>query len=115
MRMKSSVLLMSTLLVAAVSSADAATKKRTSVYDSGSARQATVVRITDDDGRRRTKILVQRRSYLDAGTMVLPGQRKYHDYADPPFRDPFDMFGPGKGAFDRNPIGPRWEFGGARY
>jgi hypothetical protein len=77
--------------------------------------QRTIYRYTDENGRRRTKIIVQRRSFLDAGTTVLPGQRKYRDYVEPPFRDPFDMFGPGRGAYERNPIGPRWEFGGVGY
>ena len=30
--------------------------------------------------RPRTRITVRRRSYLDAGTEVLPGERKYSDY-----------------------------------
>lgn len=78
--------------------------------------QQTVYRYTDENGRRRTKIIVQRRSYLDAGTWVLPGQRKYN-YSDlRPYSDPFgDVLGPGKGAYDRNPLGPRWEFGGGGY
>jgi hypothetical protein len=77
--------------------------------------QRTVYTYTDETGRRRTKIIVQRRSFLDAGTTVLPGQRKYHDYAYPPYRDPFDALGPGRGAYDRNPISPRWELGGPVY
>jgi hypothetical protein len=40
----------------------------------------TVSVMEDEDGRKRTKIIVQRRSYLDAGTNVLPGERKYNDY-----------------------------------
>ena len=34
---------------------------------------ATYVRHTDEQGRTRTKILVQKRSYLDGGTEVMPG------------------------------------------
>jgi len=33
----------------------------------------TYVRHTDEQGRTRTKILVQKRSYLDGGTEVMPG------------------------------------------
>ena len=32
----------------------------------------------------RARITVQRRSFLDAGTHVLPGDRKFTDYAIPP-------------------------------
>jgi hypothetical protein len=32
----------------------------------------------------RSRITVQRRSFLDAGTHVLPGERKFTDYAYPP-------------------------------
>jgi hypothetical protein len=35
-------------------------------------------------GRARTRITVQRRSFLDGGTEVLPGDRKFMDYAVPP-------------------------------
>ena len=34
--------------------------------------------------RARTRITVRRRSFLDPGTDVLPGERKYNDYAIPP-------------------------------
>ena len=98
----------------ALSSAEAATRKTTPVAQTSSG-QRTVYRYVDENGRRRTKIIVQKRSYLDAGTWVLPGQRKYNDYATQPYRDPFDMLPPGQRAFERNPIGPRWEFGGANY
>ena len=33
--------------------------------------------------RTRTRITVQRRSFLDGGTEVLPGERKFMDYAFP--------------------------------
>ncbi|EAQ36784.1 hypothetical protein NB311A_15992 [Nitrobacter sp. Nb-311A] len=32
----------------------------------------------------RTRVYITRRSWLDAGTEVLPGERKYTDYAFPP-------------------------------
>jgi hypothetical protein len=38
----------------------------------------------DEDGRTRTRIIVQRRSYLDAGVNVIPGDRKFTDYVTPP-------------------------------
>ena len=45
---------------------------------------STVVYYVDEFGRRRTRIILQRRSFLDAGTEVRPGERKYSDYAIPP-------------------------------
>ena len=44
----------------------------------------TVVIHRDEDGRRRTKIIVQRRSFLDTGREAMPGDHKYTDYAIPP-------------------------------
>jgi hypothetical protein len=37
----------------------------------------------DENGRARTKITVRPRSYLDGGTEVFPGERKFMDYAQP--------------------------------
>jgi hypothetical protein len=34
----------------------------------------------DAQDRARTRITVQKRSYLDAGTVVKPGSMNYHDY-----------------------------------
>jgi hypothetical protein len=36
----------------------------------------------------RARITVQRRTYLDAGTHVIPGDRKFMDYAIPPGYSP---------------------------
>ena len=41
--------------------------------------------------RPRPRIVVSRRSYLDAGTQVSPGQRKFLDYAYPPTHQPYDV------------------------
>lgn len=54
--------------------------------------QGTVFRSRDEDGRVRTRVIVQRRSYLDGGTEVLPGERKYQDYAFPPGYSPTQAF-----------------------
>jgi hypothetical protein len=37
----------------------------------------TVIVTRDQDGRRRTKIVVNRRSFLDPGTKVFPGENRY--------------------------------------
>ena len=45
------------------------------------ARGHTVFTSRDEDGRTRTKIIIQKRSYLDPGTEVLPGTLHYNDNA----------------------------------
>lgn len=95
--------------------ADAAPRKKrlTTAAVPGPA-QSTVFITRGEDGRTRTKLIVTRRSYLDGGTEVLPGQRKYTDYALPPFRSAIgDAFGPGRN-YDRQPLNPMWETGGYR-
>lgn len=70
------------LIASALSSvpADAqTTKKRYTTRDGH-----TVVISRDENGRTRTRVLVQRRSFLDGGTEVLPGERKYRDYVEGP-------------------------------
>jgi len=49
--------------------------------------------VTDQNGRvvaakPKAHITVEKRSFLDAGTEVLPGQRKFLDYAFPPGYSP---------------------------
>ena len=51
--------------------ADAQTRRRVVVTDSAGTRYVTV----DEDRRVRTKVIVQRRSFLDGGTEVLPGSK----------------------------------------
>ena len=41
--------------------------------------------------RARSRIVVVPRSFLDAGTEVLPGERKFTDYAFPPTYQPLDV------------------------
>ena len=64
--------------------ADAATKKKRVV----AARGDTVVVMRGEDGRARTRIIVQRRSYLDPGTEVRPYTDSSFDYAVPPTYSP---------------------------
>ena len=58
--------------------ADAQTKKKKTVVSS---RDHTVQVSRDEDGRTRTRIIIQKRSYLDPGTETFPGERGDHDYA----------------------------------
>jgi hypothetical protein len=62
----------------ALASGPAEAQKRRYVRDNSE-------RITfiDENGRARTKITVRPRSYLDGGTEVFPGERKFMDYAAP--------------------------------
>ena len=46
--------------------------------------QTERITIIDENGRARTRITVKPRSYLDGGTEVFPGERKFMDYAYPP-------------------------------
>ena len=62
----------------AVSPADAQRR----VYRGGD--QTERITIIDENGRARTRITVRPRSYLDGGTQVVPGERKFTDYAFPP-------------------------------
>ncbi|KAB2884288.1 MAG: hypothetical protein K8H87_18280 [Pseudorhodoplanes sp.] len=74
-------------------------------YERGPRQAGTVVYYVDEFGRRRTRVIVQRRSYLDAGTEVLPGERKYSDYAFPPNYSPSsNALGPGLDFDQRQPF-----------
>jgi hypothetical protein len=46
--------------------------------------QSERITIIDENGRARTRITVRPRSYLDGGTEVVPGERKFLDYAYAP-------------------------------
>jgi len=54
-----------------------AKKKKVVAYN----RDRTVQVSRDEDGRTRTRIIIQKRSYLDPGTETFPGERGDHDYA----------------------------------
>src|SRR5262245_65871659 len=47
-------------------------KKRTVVYNN---RDNTVQISRDEDGRTRTRVIIQKRSFLDPGTETFPGER----------------------------------------
>ncbi|HEY0236495.1 MAG TPA: hypothetical protein VGC86_15795 [Afipia sp.] len=58
----------------------------------------------------RTRVYVSRRSWLDAGTEVLPGERKFTDYAFPPgyhYGRSIDRLNTG-----RNPLSDNYDLGG---
>ena len=78
-----------------------------------SANQGTVFVSREEDGRVRRRIIVTPRSYLDGGTEVLPGQRKFNFSDAQPYWSPIDALGPGRN-YDRQPLNPRWEQGWTR-
>ena len=93
------------IAVAALSAvpADAAAKKRVAAK--------THVE-TPPQPRPRSRITVQPRSFLDAGTHVQPGDRKFTDYAFPPGYSPMSVI-ENKGNVHRSPLpGPYWLPGG---
>src|SRR5262245_48035191 len=75
--------------------------------------QATVFVSRDENGRTRTRLIVTPRSYLDGGTEVLPGQRKFTFRDAQPYWSPIDILGPGK-TYERQPLQPAWDSGGTR-
>ncbi len=60
--------------------ADAAPKKKRVVTGTGH----TVFVSRDEDGRTRTRVIIQKRSYLDPGTETFPGENTGNSYAQFP-------------------------------
>ncbi len=69
------------VLVAPAFAQDGQAKKKKTVVTN---RDHTVQVSRDEDGRTRTRIIIQKRSYLDPGTETFPGERGDHDYAQLP-------------------------------
>ena len=61
--------------------AGAQQKHKRTVIDS---RGSTVFVSRDEAGKTRTKIIIQKRSYLDPGTETFPGENAGNDYAGTP-------------------------------
>jgi hypothetical protein len=96
MRMKFCVVGLSAAAIAlatlAATPAEAAQKKRTAATKKAAVSKAPKARIT-----------VRRRSFLDAGTHVLPGDRKFTDYALPPGYSPTAVID-NRSGFHRSPL-----------
>ena len=90
------------LVIVATSAADAATRKRPAGQDVYNA-PPTVFTSRDESGRTRTKILVQKRSYLDGGTEVMPGDLSAGNYFQLPTQHPMSALGRND---ITNPLGP---------
>lgn len=68
-----------------VATAEAAPRQRVSIVEG---RGQTIYTYTDEYGRKRTRVIIQKRSYLDPGTETFPGERSDHDYAQLPTQHP---------------------------
>jgi hypothetical protein len=68
-----------------LASAQAAPRKVVRVVE-GSGQTVMVYR--DENGRRRTRVIIQKRSYLDPGTAALPSDRRELDYVTNPTQRP---------------------------
>jgi len=68
-----------------MASADAAPRQKVRIVEGGG---QTVYSYIDENGRRRTRVIIQRRSYLDPGTAALPSDRRALDYVQPPTQHP---------------------------
>jgi len=75
-----SILSVSVAAATLVALANPAEAQRRRVYRD----QTERITIIDENGRARTRITVRPRSYLDGGTEVRPGERKFMDYAQAP-------------------------------
>jgi hypothetical protein len=67
--------------------ADAAPKKKKHV-EVVDARGHTLFTSRDEDGRTHTRIIIQKRSYLDPGTETFPGENSDQGYAYLPTHSP---------------------------
>ncbi len=69
-----------------VAPADAAPKKKTVAVVEGTGH--TVYTSRDEEGKTRTRVIIQKRSYLDPGTETFPGENTGNNYAFSPTRSP---------------------------
>jgi hypothetical protein len=76
--------------------------------------QPTRITTTDETGRRRTRITVRRRSFLDPGTESKTFDRHYHDYAVPPGYSVFHDRNDWKGSWSRMPLPGAYDVPGWR-
>lgn len=83
--------LLTGVLVFSLSSADAAPRRQG--YEAPQARNSRSMNYSYKAGPR-TRIFVTKRSWLDMGTEVKPGERHYLDYALRPGNSDIDMLNP---------------------
>lgn len=81
----------------AAAPADAQTRQRV-------ASDGTRYSVTDEDGRRRTRVIIQKRSFLDGGTEVLPGSKPTTTNAMPFGYSPLNVVEGTNGGGIRHPL-----------
>ena len=68
----------------------------------------TIIVNRDETGRTRTRIVVQKRSYLDPGTQVFPGEVRYNDSIQAVMQRPTEPLRGQAGDWDRQFL-PRYD------
>jgi hypothetical protein len=91
------------LTAVATAPAEAQVRKTKKEYVYVVRSDGTVVR------RARTRVVVEARSFLDAGTEVQRGERKYSDYAFPAGYSAPDILVNNTAGFHRSPLLGRWD------
>lgn len=74
-------------------------------------RNNTTVVSRDENGRTRTRIIVEKRSYLDPGTEVLPGSRHDRDFAMNPNHRADGILNNTVGGGNQTALPGPWELG----
>jgi hypothetical protein len=109
---KLAVLLAAVALVAVgVTPAEAAKKKLIATYSDTTAYTSRGPNVSYQSGPR-TRVYISKRSWLDAGVEVLPGDRKFTDYALPPPQSRSFGLENLNRPLDRQPLSPPWDLGG---
>ena len=93
----------------AASPADAQTQRKARVYDRDAAYGVRGNPNASYQAGPRTRVYISKRSWLDAGVEVLPGDRKFNDYAFP-LGESFASRNNGR--LDRQPLNSHWDLGG---
>ena len=94
----------------AASPADAQTQRKARVYDRDAAYGVRGNPNSSYQAGPRTRVYITKRSWLDAGVEVLPGDRKFTDYAFPPGQS-FARENLNR-PLDRQPLNSSWDLGG---
>jgi hypothetical protein len=88
--------------------AEAAPKKKRVVTSRGH----TVFVSRDETGRARTRVIIQKRSYLDPGTERFPGERSDYDYVQMPNQRASSVLDNTAFGFSQSPLPDLWTLPG---
>lgn len=112
-RGKSAILLLVSLVLATTSPSTATTRAHAGPVNKRNDRIYSYGPLGPNASYRsgpRTRIYITKRSWLDGGTEVLPGDRKFTDYAFPPGYSFARQNG--NRPLDRQPLNPPFDLGG---